>query len=55
MYLGCFLGFIKGIFRPVTLVGSGINVLIGRVVLVPLANITILFVIINNVYKCIFI
>jgi hypothetical protein len=49
--LGRFLGFIKGIFRPITLVGSGIDVLINRGVLVPLANITALLIIANNVYK----
>jgi hypothetical protein len=53
--LGRFLGSIRGIFRPIILVGSGINVPIGRGVLVPLANITILLVITNNIYKRIFI
>jgi hypothetical protein len=55
VYLGRFLGSIRGIFRPITLVDNGIDVPIGRGVLVPLANITILLVITNNVYKCIFI
>jgi hypothetical protein len=53
--LGRFLGSIKGTFRPITLVGSSIDVPISRGVLVPLANITALLVIINNVYKRIFI
>jgi hypothetical protein len=53
--LGRFLGSIRGIFRPITLIGSGINVLIGRGVLVPLASVTALLVIVNNVYKYIFI
>jgi hypothetical protein len=53
--LDYFLGSIRGTFRPITLVGSGINVPIGRGVLVPLASITILLVIANNVYKRIFI
>jgi hypothetical protein len=55
VYLGRFLGFIRGIFRPVTLVGSGVDVPIGRGVLVPLTSIAILLVIANNVCKCIFI
>jgi hypothetical protein len=55
VYLGRFLGFIKGIFRPITLVGSSIDVLISRGVLVPLASITILLIIVNNVCKYIFI
>jgi hypothetical protein len=50
-----FLGSIRGIFRPVTLVSSGIDVPIGRGVLVPLASIAVLLVIANNVYKYIFI
>jgi hypothetical protein len=53
--LGHFLGFIRGIFRPVTPVGSGINVLIGRGVLVPLASVVASLVTANNVYKYIFI
>jgi hypothetical protein len=53
--LGRFLGSIKGTFRPITLVGSGIDVPIGRGVLVSLASIAVLLVIANNVYKCIFI
>ena len=53
--LGRFLESIRGTFRPVTLVGSGIDVPIGRGVLVPLANITALLIIANNVYKHMFI
>jgi hypothetical protein len=53
--LGRFLGFIRGTFRPITLVGSGIDVPVGKGVLVPLANITTLLIIANNVYKYIFI
>jgi hypothetical protein len=53
--LGRFLGFIKGIFRPVTPVDSGIDVLISRGVLVPLASIAASLVTANNIYKRIFI
>ena len=53
--LGRFLGSIRGIFRPVTLVDSGINIPIDKGVLVPLASITALLVTANNVYKHIFI
>jgi hypothetical protein len=53
--LGRFLGSIRGTFRPITLVGSGIDVPIGRGVLVPLTSVTISLVIINNVYKRMFI
>jgi hypothetical protein len=53
--LDCFLESIRGIFRPITLVGNGVDVPIGRGVLVPLASITILLVIANNIYKCMFI
>ena len=55
MYLGRFLGSIKGTFRPVTLVSNSVNVPIGRGVLVPLASVTTLLVIVNNIYKHIFI
>jgi hypothetical protein len=55
VYLSRFLKSIRGIFRPVILVGSGVNVLIDRGVLVLLANITILLVTANNIYKRIFI
>jgi hypothetical protein len=53
--LGRFLGSIRGIFRPVTPISSGVDILIGRGVLAPLANITALLVTANNVYKHIFI
>ena len=55
MYLGRFLGSIRGIFRPITLVGSSIDVPIGRGVLVPLASVAVLLITVNNVYKHIFI
>ena len=55
VYLGRFLGSIKGTFRPITLVGSSIVMPIGREVLVPLASVATLLVIANNVYKYIFI
>jgi hypothetical protein len=50
-----FLGSIRGIFKPIMLVGSSIDVPIGRGVLVPLASVAILLVIANNIYKYIFI
>jgi hypothetical protein len=53
--LGRFLGFIRGIFRPVTPVGSGVDVPIGRGVLVPLASVAASLVIANNICKRIFI
>jgi len=53
--LGRFLGSIKGIFRLVILIGSGVDMPIGRGVLVPLASIVALLVIANNIYKYIFI
>ena len=55
MCLGHFLGSIKGIFKPIILVDSGIDMPINRGVLVPLANIIILLIIANNIYKYIFI
>jgi hypothetical protein len=55
VYLGRFLGSIKGTFRPVTPVGSGIDVPIGRGVLVPLASVAASLVIANNICKRIFI
>ena len=55
MCLGRFLGSIRGTFRPITLIGSGVNMPISRGVLVPLANITALLITANNVYKYIFI
>ena len=53
--LGRFLGSIRGIFRPITPVGSSIDVPIGRGVLVPLASVTALLVTANNIYKYMFI
>jgi hypothetical protein len=53
--LGYFLGSIRGTFRPITPVGSGIDMPMGRGVLVPLASIAALLVMANNVYKRIFI
>ena len=55
MCLGRFLGSIRGTFRPIIPVGSGVNIPIGRGVLVPPANIIALLVIANNIYKRIFI
>jgi hypothetical protein len=55
VYLDYFLGSIRGIFRPITLVGSGIDMPISRGVLVPLASIAALLIIANNVYKYMFI
>jgi hypothetical protein len=55
VYLDHFLGSIRGTFRPITLVGSGINMPISRGVLVPLASITTSLVIANNIYKYMFI
>jgi hypothetical protein len=55
VYLGHFLRSIRGTFRPIIPVDSSINILINRGVLVPLANITILLVMANNVYKRMFI
>jgi hypothetical protein len=53
--LDYFLGSIKGIFRPITLVGSSVDVPMDRGVLVPLASITASLVTANNVYKHMFI
>ena len=55
MCLGRFLGSIGGTFRPVTPVGSGVDVPVGRRVLVPLVSIVVSLVTANNVYKRIFI
>jgi hypothetical protein len=46
---------IRGIFRPIILVGSGVDMPIGRGVLVPLASITALLVIASNTCKYMFI
>ena len=53
--LGRFLRSIRGTFRPITLVGSGIDVPMGRGVLVPLASVATSLVIVNNIYKRMFI
>ena len=55
VYLGRFLGFIRGTFRLITLIGSGIDIPINRGVLVPLASIITLLVTANNIYKYMFI
>ena len=55
MCLGRFLGSIGGTFRPVTPVGSGVDVPMGRGVLVPLASVVASLVTANNIYKRIFI
>ena len=55
MCLGRFLGSIRGTFRPVTPVGSGIDVSMGRGVLVPLASVTTSLVTASNTCKRIFI
>jgi hypothetical protein len=46
---------IRGIFRPVILVGSGIDIPIGRGVLVPLASVATSLVTASNAYKHMFI
>ena len=53
--LSRFLGSIRGTFRPITLVGSGVDMPMGRGVLVPLASVITLLVTANNIYKHIFI
>jgi hypothetical protein len=55
VYLGRFLESIRGIFRPIILVGSSIDMPMGRGVLVPLASVAASLVIVNNIYKRIFI
>ena len=50
-----FLMSVRGIFRPVILVGSGIDVPMGRKVLVPPASITTSLVTASNTYKRTFI
>jgi hypothetical protein len=46
---------VRGIFRPVILVGSGVDIPVGRGVLVPSASVTTSLVIASNAYKHIFI
>ena len=55
MCLDRFLMSVGGIFRPVILVGSGVDVPVGRGVLVPLASVVASLVTANNVYKRMFI
>jgi hypothetical protein len=46
---------IRGTFKPIILVGSGVDMPIGRGVLVPLASVTTSLVTASNTYKYIFI
>jgi hypothetical protein len=46
---------VKGKFRPVTLIGSGVDAPVGRGVLAPLAVVAVSLVTVNNIYKHIFI
>jgi hypothetical protein len=55
VYLDYFLMFVRGIFRPIILVGSGVDMLIGRGVLVPLTSVTTSLVMASNAYKHMFI
>jgi hypothetical protein len=55
VYFSRFLGSIRGIFRPITLVGSGVDVPINRRVLVPLVSIAASLITANNIYKYMFI
>jgi hypothetical protein len=55
VYLDRFLMSIRGTFRPVIPVGSGIDMSVGRGVLVPLASVAMSLVIANNTYKYMFI
>ena len=55
MCLDRFLMSIRGTFRLVMLVGSGVDVLIGRGVLVPPASIATSLVTASNTYKRTFI
>jgi hypothetical protein len=50
-----FLMSIKGIFRPVIPMGNGIDIPIGRGVLVPLASVITSLVTASNAYKHMFI
>jgi hypothetical protein len=50
-----FLMFVKGIFRPVMPVGSGVDMPMGRGVLVPLASVATSLVTASNTYKHTFI
>ena len=55
MCLDRFLISIRGIFRPVILVGSGVDMPIGRGVLVPLASVATSLVMASNTCKHTFI
>jgi hypothetical protein len=55
VYLDRFLMSIRGIFRPIMLVGSGVDMPIGRGVLVPLASVTTSLVTASNTCKRMFI
>ena len=55
MCLGRFLRSIKGIFRPVTPVGSGVDIPVDKGVLVPLASVVASLITANNIYKRMFI
>jgi hypothetical protein len=55
VYLDRFLMSVRGIFRPIILVGSGIDMPIGRGVLVLLASVTTSLVTASNTYKHMFI
>jgi len=55
VYLDRFLISVRGIFRPVILVGSSVDILIDRGVLVPPASVTASLVTASNIYKRTFI
>jgi hypothetical protein len=55
VYLDRFLMSVRGIFRPIMLVGSSVDMPMGRGVLVPLASITTSLVTASNTYKHTFI
>jgi hypothetical protein len=55
VYLDRFLMSVRGIFRPIILVGSGIDMPMGRGVLVLLASVTTSLVTASNTYKHMFI
>jgi hypothetical protein len=46
---------VKGKFRPVTLIGSSVDAPVGRGVLAPPAVVAVSLVMVNNVYKRVFI
>ena len=55
MCLDRFLMSVRGIFRPVMPVDSGVDIPMGRGVLVPLASVVASLITANNVYKRMFI